>query len=236
MANSKQAHARIYRHWLNLGAWQNLSGTATKTLIHLLANYRPSRAQTELSEKTAARMLDCSPDKASKAIRELADKEFIRVERAGGLCGQRSCRARIVSLQTYPATAFLAPPYSRMPFGRIDQSWLTLPAWRALSGDAVKLLAETLAQHEEGAENYWPLDSGHIQKRLGCGRGKAAAVRTQLVELGWMRAEGSSSRGSRGSLSQFRTYDAPAEPWRYERWLSPVFPNTLKSGLGRSRK
>lgn len=219
MTTPKRAHARIYRCWLEEPAWRELRGQATKLLVHFLARHRPQMVGFTFTDADASTVLSCHPDTARKALLELDRMRFIRIDRGGGLTGPRANRARYIRLLTYPAGQVLSPPRSRMPFGRINESWLLLPAWRDMSGLAAKLLVDLLARHEEGGDNSWRLEAHVVRERLGCGRETAYRVLRELIALGWLRSESCQFRKGRYSLSQFASATHPPEAWRYERWI-----------------
>jgi hypothetical protein len=111
---------------------------------------------------------------------------------------------------------------------RIYHKWIELPAWRTLSGNAVKLLTETLARHRPGDPNLWPMSNLHVATRLNCSQNTAAKVVSELLERGWFcleRKGGVSGRTSSRvrivSLSSEGTATRHPEPWRFENWIEP---------------
>lgn len=236
--NVQRPHARIYRHWLDSEPWRGLPGSSVKLLVHLLASWRPNLPPGRgLSDAEGARILVCNPDTAARSIRKLAEAGFIHIPRPGGFTGPRSVRTRAITIATYPAGAFLVPPYSRSPFGRLPQAWLTLPAWRTLPGPAAKLFADMLARHDEGGENIWQMSATTCQERIGCSRATASKALADLQERGWLLPEASLNGSRCFSLSHFPTATRPAEAWRAERWIvPPVFSDALKTGHEHPKK
>lgn len=95
-------HARIYTHWLAAPAWSTLSAQAKVLLTVLLARYRPQNPNLFLlSDRRAADLVGCSPNAASKAVQQLAERGWIIIERHGGVSGARATRSRQVSLAAY---------------------------------------------------------------------------------------------------------------------------------------
>lgn len=220
MYRYKRAHARIYQCWLVEPAWRALRGHALKLLVHFLARHRPGAEGFTFTDADASTAMSCHPDTARKALSELDQIGFIDISRTGGLVGPKSTRSRYIRLQTYPAGPFLSPPRSRMPFGRIDENWMLLPAWRDLSGFGAKLLADLLARHSEGGENSYQLPLDVIGERVGCSRQSASRIARELCAKGWLQSSYHDTRRAQYSLSQFPTVRRAAEPWRYERWIS----------------
>ncbi len=228
-------HARVYRHWLKTDAWKALDGRSVRLLVHLLARWRPGAPGTiPFTDANAARVVNAHSDTAAKSVDTLRRLGFLSLHRQGGLRGPRCARTRMIELVTYPAGRHLAPPYSRMPFGRIPEHWLALPAWRLLSPPATKLLVDTLARHDDDGENLWKLDAKAVVSRAGCGRVTAYRVLSELDRVGWFCQDSASGCGAGVySLSQFPTPYRPAEAWRYERWIPPLKFAARKFGTER---
>ena len=104
-------HARIYDHWLNHPAWQNLSPPAFKIITILLASYRPDKPNVfPVGERRMAGMCGCAPATAKKAVAELIAGGFLRQERKGRSQGDAASRERIASLTQYDTETAAGDP------------------------------------------------------------------------------------------------------------------------------
>jgi hypothetical protein len=96
-------HARIYAYWVNLPAWRHSCTQAHELLILTLVLYRTNKPNSfEWSERSAALAIGCSRAKAKKAIAELVECGWFKVERAGRITGARATRPSVYSLCMYP--------------------------------------------------------------------------------------------------------------------------------------
>ena len=99
-----RSHARIYKHWLELPAWQTLTCQARALIVELLARYLPeSPNHFELSDRTVAGLLSCARPTAAQALRDLEDRGWISVVRVGRIYGPKARRASVYALTYYPA-------------------------------------------------------------------------------------------------------------------------------------
>ena len=77
-------HARIYAEWLNLPAWQHLSGDGTKLLIYLLARFlAANNGLTDFSARQAGEAIGKSKSQGARALNELEALGWISVVRVG---------------------------------------------------------------------------------------------------------------------------------------------------------
>lgn len=106
MAHPKdKPHARIYRDWMDLPSWRTLSPEAVKLLVEMLASYRPHEPNRfQISGRLAADTIKCSRATAAKALEELEDRGWIKVEAFGRITGPRPNRAACYSLTRYPTS------------------------------------------------------------------------------------------------------------------------------------
>ena len=81
-----KSHARVYSEWLQLPAWLTLSPYAKALLIQMLASYRPSMQTIEMTDRAASVAIPCARATAAKALAELEEKGWIKVERVGARC------------------------------------------------------------------------------------------------------------------------------------------------------
>lgn len=95
-------HARVYHHWLEHPSWKELSPSAFKVIVHLMAEYRPDQPNVfGVGERRMANLIGCGKVMAKKAIDELVEGGFLRVERRGRNSGTPLGRERAVSLTRY---------------------------------------------------------------------------------------------------------------------------------------
>lgn len=69
---------------------------------------------------------------------------------------------------------------------RIYADWLTLPAWRALSGDGVKLLAFMLAHYRQGENELRDFSARQAGEAISKGKSQGARALTELEACGWI--------------------------------------------------
>ena len=69
---------------------------------------------------------------------------------------------------------------------RIYAAWLTLPAWRALSGDAVKLLAFMLANYRPGENGLNDFSARQAGEAIGKAKSQGARALNELEACGWI--------------------------------------------------
>jgi hypothetical protein len=107
---------------------------------------------------------------------------------------------------------------------RIYADWLTLPAWRALSGDGVKLLAFMLAQYRQGENGLTDFSVRQAGKVIGKSKSEGARALNELEACGWISVERVGKFQSRNNPSRYAlaTYpnDATGEPatLAFETW------------------
>lgn len=100
------SHARIYAKWRKLPAFKSLSHNALLLLISVLWDHRKNGPNIwPMTDELAALRLSCSTVTAGRAVRELLEKGWFRVERKGRTTGNRSTRGRVVSLSQEPTDA-----------------------------------------------------------------------------------------------------------------------------------
>jgi hypothetical protein len=111
MAHPRDAsHARIYRHWLELPAWQTLKPAPRALLVDLLTRYRPMEPNAfEVSDRTAAIVTNCSRGTARLALADLEDRGWIKVIRVGRMIGPKGRRASVYTLTAFPETLGALP-------------------------------------------------------------------------------------------------------------------------------
>jgi hypothetical protein len=79
-------HARIYADWRSLPAWLSLSPYAKALLVEMTLSYRPNTPLIEMTDRTAASLIQCARATAANALAELEEKGWISVERVGARC------------------------------------------------------------------------------------------------------------------------------------------------------
>ncbi|KPP83093.1 MAG: transcriptional regulator [Oceanicaulis sp. HLUCCA04] len=126
---------------------------------------------------------------------------------------------------------------------RVYSAWRTLPAFRALSLTALRLLIHVLCEHRAGGPNIWRMDDQTAALLLDCSPNTGGAAIRELITKGWMRIERPGgmtgprrARSRLVSLSQYPTAARPAESWRYENWMPSVHSNAPKNGAERTKK
>jgi hypothetical protein len=70
---------------------------------------------------------------------------------------------------------------------RIYGSWVTLPSWRALSPQAVKLLVEILCRFRPGDNGRLPLSAKLAGEYLSASKATGARALRELDDAGWIR-------------------------------------------------
>jgi hypothetical protein len=70
---------------------------------------------------------------------------------------------------------------------RIYGSWVTLPSWRALSPQAVKLLVEILCRFRPGDNGRLPFSAKLAGEYLNASKATGARALRELDDFGWIR-------------------------------------------------
>ncbi|MCZ8181898.1 MAG: hypothetical protein O9322_02930 [Beijerinckiaceae bacterium] len=112
---------------------------------------------------------------------------------------------------------------------RIYAEWLTLPAWRELSGDAVKLLAFMLAHYRHGENGLRDFSVRQAGEAIGKGKSQGARALNELEACGWIAVVRVGKFQSRNKPSRYAlaTYpnDATGDPatLAFEAWQPSRF-------------
>ena len=69
---------------------------------------------------------------------------------------------------------------------RIYAHWLTLPAWRDLSGDGVKLLIHLLAHYRPGENGLTDFSARQAGDAIGKAKSQGARALNELEAFGWI--------------------------------------------------
>ncbi|WP_139792260.1 hypothetical protein [Henriciella litoralis] len=104
-------HARIFDHWMHHPAWMELTSPAFKIIVMLMTSYRPDKPNIfPVGERRVSAMSCCPPRTAKKAIDDLIERGFLRVEQTGRNRGKAVGRERIVSLTHYDTETAAGDP------------------------------------------------------------------------------------------------------------------------------
>lgn len=106
------------------------------------------------------------------------------------------------------ATKFSDPPHAR-----IYQSWLTLPAWRAIRNEAQLLLVHMLAEFRPANNSRLEWTLTRVQRTLNCSRSIASECLTDLEKNGWIKVTrvGHFSGSRKPSLYRLTCFASEAE-------------------------
>lgn len=69
---------------------------------------------------------------------------------------------------------------------RIYAHWLAMPAWRTLTGDAMRLLVHMLALHRPGENGLHDFSVRQASAAIGRSKSQAARALLELEEKGWV--------------------------------------------------
>jgi len=107
---------------------------------------------------------------------------------------------------------------------RIYATWLVLPAWRCLSGDASRLLIHMLAQFMPGNNGLTDFSARVAGEAIGRSKSEGARALAELEEKGWITVcrvgrFQAANKPSRYALANYPN-DATGEPatMAFETW------------------
>lgn len=105
------------------------------------------------------------------------------------------------------------------PHARLYDHHLKHPAWRSLSGNALKLLTHLLAEYRPERPNSFPTGERSVGRMIGVSRSAAVRAVNELIEKGHLRQErGGKSTGSVAtrervvSLTRWETETVKGDP------------------------
>jgi len=106
-----------------------------------------------------------------------------------------------------------ATKYADKPHARIYQSWLTLPAWRAMRNEAQLLLVHMLAEFRPANNSLLEWTLTRVQRTLNCSRTIASECLTDLEKNGWIKVArvGQFSGSRKPSLYRLTWFASEAE-------------------------
>jgi hypothetical protein len=79
-----------------------------------------------------------------------------------------------------------ATKFTDRPHARIYQAWLTLPAWRTLSGNAAKLLCAMLADYRSGRNGKLAWSDKRAGYAIGMSESSGRRALEELEVKGWI--------------------------------------------------
>ena len=106
-----------------------------------------------------------------------------------------------------------ATKYADKPHARIYQSWLALPAWRAMRNEAQLLLVYMLAEYRPANNSRLEWTLTRVQQILNCSRTIASECLTDLEKNGWIKVArvGQFSGSRKPSLYRLTMHASEAE-------------------------